>query len=181
MADIDTMTTRERTVALMRGSREKMQLGYTAPNAAYAALRYERGFGADTSIDDPELTGDLFPYAEGFADGMADAMEGFPRAQPTAAMLMDEQTLAEITGPYKRLADGPHHEHTEAYEEGRELGRQEFAPGLYPALERKPDPDYIQRFPTPAGTGTVTRAEPGWANATDAELQAEAERRAKEG
>jgi len=175
MADIDTMTTRERTVALMRGSRKEMQLGYTAKNAAYAALRYERGFDQDTAIDDPELVGDLFPYAEGFADGMADALEGFPTAQPVAALMADWEHVE-----YMRNTDDPEYVRTPAYEEGRALAAAEFPADMYPALDRRPEPDLIQRFPERPGTGAVTRAEPEWANATDEELKAEAERRARE-
>jgi hypothetical protein len=142
MADIDTMSVRERTVALMRGSREKLQLGYTAENAAYSALRYERGFDTEVAIDDPTLTEDLIPYAQGFADGMADRLEAFKDEQPALALTTGwEHRL------YVRHTDNSEYYRTRAYEEGLEQGRQEFAPALYPALQQKPAPDYIQRFP----------------------------------
>lgn len=143
--DLDAMTLREQTAGLMRGSREKLQLGYTAKNAAYAALSYTtRQAGGDDRppIDDPVLTEDLFPYAEGFADGMADRLEAFRSEQPA---------LAATTGwehrEYMRHTDDPEYVRTQAYEDGLEQGRQEFAPALYPALEQRPQPDYIQRFP----------------------------------
>lgn len=135
--DIDAMTLRERTAGLMRGSREQLQLGYSDRNAAYAALRYERGFGEDVAIDDPVLIEDLFPYADGFADGMADALE---RSVMRSEWLAQGQT-------YVRHTDDPDYVRTEAYEAGLAQGNREHAPSLYPALERKERPDYIQRFP----------------------------------
>jgi len=149
LVDHSDWTLRERTAGLMRGSREKLQLGYTAPNAAYAALRYERGFETEVAIDDPVLVDDLIPFAEGFADGMADALENFPQAQPVAAMMAEWEHVE-----YERHhGDGPTLDGDEsrdlpqAYMEGRQQGNMEFAANLYPALTRKPEPDYIQRFP----------------------------------
>jgi hypothetical protein len=133
---IDDMTLRDRTAGLMRGNRQQMQLGYSARNAAYAALRYDFS-GEDPGFDDPRLTEDLFPYAEGFADGMADVLE---------RSVMRSEWLAQGES-YVRHTDDPDYVRTNAYEAGRDLAQWEHAPSLYPALERKPRPDYIQRFP----------------------------------
>lgn len=139
--DHSDWTARERTAGLMRGSREKLQLGYTAPNAAYAALRYERGFETEVAIDDPVLVDDLIPFAEGFADGMADALERFPSDQPVASMMADWEHVE-----YERHRDGMD-DAPQPYIDGRQQGNMEFAASLYPALKAKPQPDYIQRFP----------------------------------
>jgi hypothetical protein len=164
MSDIDTMTNRERTAGLMRGNSGEMRLGYGARSAAYAALDYARGFKRDVPPDDPELINDLIPYAEGFADGMA------------IILSPDERVPNEV---YVMHQDAPAFVRTPPYDDGM---RDAFAerPGdhLHPALERKPEPDLIQRFPERGGA-SVTRAEPEWANATDEELKAEAERRAR--
>ena len=133
---IDDMTLRDRTAGLMRGSRERMQLGYSDRNAAYAALRYDFS-GEDPGFDDPRLVDDLFPYADGFADGMADVLE---RSVMRSEWLAQGET-------YVRHTDDVDYVRTEAYEAGRALGNTEHAPSLYPALARRPRPDYIQRFP----------------------------------
>jgi hypothetical protein len=137
--ELDTLTPREMTVALMRGSREKMQLGYTAGSAALAAASYKDKtlFGGDFDPNDPALRDDLIPYGEGFEDGMADILE---------RSLLRSEWLAQGES-YVRHVDDPEYIRTAAYEEGRSDAQQEHAPSLYPALKTRPRPDYIQRFP----------------------------------
>ena len=133
---IDTLTLRERAAGLMRGSRKQLQLGYRSGSAAYAALHYERGFENEVDKNDPILVDDLYPYAEGFADGLADTLERSP----------DRGGLG-ITETFVRSTDNPEYVRTRAYEDGHRQGRREHAPSLYPALSRRPRPDLIQRFP----------------------------------
>ena len=140
MAEQKEMSFRETAAALMRGNREKLQLGYTAPSAAYAAMHYRNG--VEPSRDDATLNDDLIPYAQGFADGMADALENFSADQPALTLAFGTPDWASKR--YQRHADDPRVERTDAYEDGRRHGRREHAPSIYPALR---EVDLIQRFP----------------------------------
>jgi hypothetical protein len=137
--DLDALTTREMTAGMMRGNREKMQLGYSAGNAALAAASYKDKtlFGGDFDPNDPVLRDDLIPYAEGFEDGMAEILE---RSVARSEWLAQDES-------YVRHTDDPDYIRTEAYEDGLRDGQQEHAMSLYPALKTRPRPDYIQRFP----------------------------------
>jgi hypothetical protein len=140
MAEQKEMSFRETAAALMRGNREKLQLGYTAPSAAYAAMHYRNG--VEPSRDDATLNDDLIPYAQGFADGMADALENFPAEQPALTLVTGTPDWA--TKRYERHANHPEFDRSDAYDDGRRDGRREHAPGIYPALR---EVDFIQRFP----------------------------------
>jgi hypothetical protein len=140
MAEPYEMSLRETTAALMRGDREKLQLGYTAPNAAFAAMRYQQQ--REPHPNDPLLNEDLIPYGQGFADGMADALENFTRDQPALTLAFGAPEFA--TKLYQRHSDDPEFDRSPAYEDGRRNGRREHAPSIYPALRER---EFIQRMP----------------------------------
>lgn len=112
MIDLDAMTARELTAGLMRGDRLDMKLGYSALSAAHAAA-------ATKHITVPSDAWDgLLSWAEGFQDGMADAIEQY-----------DPQVRYRRTG-----LDGA--KDAAAYTTGRAQGRREAGPTLYPSIPR---------------------------------------------
>jgi hypothetical protein len=106
MTDIDAMTPHELTAGLMRGDRTDMRLGYDPKSAALAAIERKKL--------SPEQARKLIEWAQGFHDGMYDAMAHSEREVQR--------------GPYRpEMADSTN------YMEGRVLGRAENGFFLYPS------------------------------------------------
>jgi hypothetical protein len=106
MIDIDEMTPHELTAGLMRGDRTDMRLGYSAKAAALTT--------AERKQLSPEQYQKLLEWAQGFHDGMYDAIA---HSDPEVER-----------GPYRpAMADSTN------YMEGRVMGRAENGFFLYPS------------------------------------------------
>jgi len=125
------------TAALMRGKRADLQLGYTAKNAAYAAFDYkarEAGGTGEIPHDAVVITDQLIPFAEGFADGMAEAIE----------RSMNRGDYLDPGEQFARHRNQPGYERNNAYDTGLAYGKTEVSGHIYPSLERVVP---IQRLP----------------------------------